>query len=59
MQQVSQWLILLTLPITTIVFAGAGIEAQRTHGCSFDSLVLYLCAFYNMFFLFEYLVVCS
>lgn len=36
-----------------------GCQAQRTHGCSFDSFVLYLCAIYNLFFLFEYFVKCS
>ena len=49
-QQISQWLIVMILPITTLIFVYAGWQAQRTHGfCAFDSMVLYLCAIYNLF----------
>lgn len=59
MQQFSQWFIVILLPITTLIFICGGIQAHRTHGCSFDSIVLYLCAVYNLFFLFEYFIKCS
>lgn len=42
-----------------MIFVCAGLQAQRTHGFSFDSIVLYLCAFYNLFYLFEDFVKCS
>jgi len=48
-----QWFIVVVLPVTTIIFVCAGWQAYRTHGaCSFDSMVLYLCAGYNLFFMF-------
>ena len=48
------------LPITTLVFVWAGMQAARTHGCAeFDSMVLYLCAIYNLFFMYERLVKCT
>ena len=51
MEQIAQWLVIIILPITTIIFVAGGIQACRTHGFSFDSNVLFLCAIYNMIFL--------
>ena len=59
MQQIAQWMLVIVLPVTTIVFIGGGIQACRTHGCAFDSIVLYLCAIYNMIYMFEDLIKCS
>ena len=59
MEQISQWLVVIILPITTIFFIFAGVRAQQTYGCSFDSLVLYLSALYNMVYMFEDLIKCS
>lgn len=47
------------LPITSIVFILAGLRAFRTHGCSFDSIVLFLCAAYNLLYLFRGLIICE
>ena len=58
-QQISQWFILIVLVITTIVFIFAGLQAHRTHGpCAFDTIVLYLCAIYNIIFIIEKLIYC-
>ena len=59
MQQISQWLIVVILPITTVIFITSGVQAWRTHGCSFDSIVLFLCAIYNLIYMFEDLIKCS
>ena len=59
MEQIAQWLVVICLPITTILFIFAGVRAQETYGCHFDSLVLYLSALYNMVFMFEDLIKCS
>ena len=60
MYQIAQWSLIIALPITTIVFLCAGIQAHRTHGgLSFDSMVLYLCAIYNVIFLVEDLIHCT
>lgn len=59
-EQLSQWFIVIMLPITTLVFVWAGVGAARTHGClEFDSVVLYLCAIYNLLFMWEHLVKCT
>ena len=59
-QQIQQWLIVIILPITTIIFVYAGWQAQRTHGFgAFDSMVLYLCAIYNLFQLYQQLITCT
>ena len=57
--QISQWLMVCILPFTTLIFIFAGVQAHRTHGCSFDSIVLYLCAFYNLFYMYEDLIRCT
>lgn len=59
MQQISQWLIVVILPITTFFFLYAGIKAHRTHGFSFDSIILYLAAVYNLIYMFEDLIKCT
>lgn len=51
-EQIAQWFLVISLPLTTLVFVWAGVQAARTHGCrEFDSVVLYLCAIYNLFFM--------
>lgn len=45
--------------MTTFAFLYAGYQAQRTHGCSFDSIILYIAAIYNMIYIFEDLIKCS
>ena len=42
-----------------MIFIYAGVKAQRTHGCAFDSIVLYLCAWYNLMYIFEDLIWCT
>ena len=59
MEQISQWLVIIILPLTTVVFIAGGIQACRTHGFSFDSNVLFLCAIYNLIFLFVDQIKCS
>ena len=54
-----QWITVVLLPVTTFVFIFAGVQAHRTHGCTFDSIVLYLCAFFNLFYMFEDFIDCS
>ena len=59
-EQLSQWFIVIMLPITTLVFVWAGVGAARTHGClEFDSVVLYLCAIQNLLFMWDHLVKCT
>jgi hypothetical protein len=58
-EQIAQWLIVVILPVTTLIFIFAGVQANRTHGCSFDSLVLFASGFYNLLFMSTELVYCN
>lgn len=58
-QQVAQWLLVTILPITTCVFLVSGTKAFRIHGCSFDSIVLFLCAAYNLLYIVRGTAICT
>lgn len=58
-EQIFQWMLVFLLPVATLVFAIAGVRAFRTHGCSFDSIVLFLCGVYNVIYIYEDMVHCS
>lgn len=47
------------LPITMLIFIVSGVRAFRTHGCSFDSIVLFLCAGYNALYIFRGCIICE
>jgi hypothetical protein len=51
LEQFIQWVMVVMLPLATLVFAFAGVQAFRTHGCSFDSIVLFLCGAFNLVYL--------
>ena len=59
LHQISQWLMVLVLPITSFIFTFAGIRAFKTHGPSFDSIVLFLCASYNVLYLVRGVALCE
>ena len=58
-EQISQWLLVILLPLATFLFAWAGRENYRTHGSSFDSKILFISGVFNMIYFWEEFVLCS
>ena len=59
-EQISQWLLVILLPLATFLFAWAGLQNYRTHGgSSFDSKILIISGVYNMIYFWEEFVLCS
>ena len=60
LKQITQWCMVIIVPILTILFSYAGVQAWRTHReFSFDSNVLFLCAIYNAVFFVTNTIRCS
>ena len=58
-EQMSQWLLVILLPLATFAFAWAGVQNYRTHGSSFDSKILFISGVFNLIYFWEEFVMCS